>query len=72
MVALSQAVAEKEKSLSFERDRTLVESEQAVAANVNAVAANVRFGDPSLGVPHRTQRNRRKSRFLPAAGCGAW
>ena len=65
MVALSQAVAEKEKSLSFERDRTLVESEQAVAANV-------RFGDPSLGVPHRTQRNRRKSRFLPAAGCGAW
>ena len=71
MVALSQAVAEKEKSLSFV-DRTLVESEQAVAANVNAVAANVRFGDPSLGVPHRTQRNRRKSRFLPAAGCGAW
>ena len=64
MVALSQAVAEKEKSLSFV-DRTLVESEQAVAANV-------RFGDPSLGVPHRTQRNRRKSRFLPAAGCGAW
>ena len=71
MVALSQAVAEKEKSLSFV-DRTLVESEQAVAANVNAVAANVRFGDPSLGVPHRTWRKQRKNRFLPAAGCGAW
>lgn len=65
MVARSQTVAEKEKSLSFERDQTLVESEQAVAANV-------RFGAPSLaGVPHLTQRNWMKSHLLPAAGCGA-
>lgn len=69
MVERSRTVAKKESNRCFELDQTLVESEQAVAPNVIFGAHTLRA---LADVPRLKQRNRRESRFLPAADCGAW